>query len=224
MTQSKTAALESLVVEAEGPDPITVVCMHGYGADMHDLAGLASGLKISRPVRWCFPNAPLELEFGGRAWFAINVLEFEAAQREGRARDLSRGEPDGMSSAREAVARYFAELAAPANRVVAMGFSQGSMMAVDYALHASENLRGVGILSGTLVSSETVKRLAPKKKGQKFFQSHGSVDPILGFAQALALEKELVHAGWNGKLLRFEGGHGVPGEVAQALEEWVDAL
>jgi len=55
----------------------------------------------------------------------------------------------------------------------------------------------------------------------RFFQSHGSGDPILGFAQALALEKELKAAGWNGALRRFEGGHGIPPEIVPELGAWL---
>jgi phospholipase/carboxylesterase len=80
------------------------------------------------------------------------------------------------------------------------------------------------VLSGTLVDRKTMRELAPQKKGLAFFQSHGSVDPILGFAQALELERELVQAGWKGKMLRFEGGHGVPPEAIAALGAWMRTL
>ena len=65
---------------------------------------------------------------------------------------------------------------------------------------------------------------APKHKGLPFFQSHGSVDPILGFAEALALEGELKTAGWVGTLSRFEGGHAIPPEIIAGLGAWLETL
>ena len=65
--------------------------------------------------------------------------------------------------------------------------------------------------------------LAPKKKNLPFFQSHCSADPILGFQEALALEKALKAAGWEGSLRRFEGGHSITPEVIEEFGAWLDA-
>jgi predicted esterase len=104
-----------------------------------------------------------------------------------------------------------------------MGFSQGAMMAVDLALRAQKAPAGVAILSGTLVDRKSVAALAPKRAGLAFFQSHGSVDPILGFQEALKLETALMGAGWKGALRRFEGGHGIPPELLPELGAWLQA-
>lgn len=220
----RLGGLDVIELKPKAADALTVVCLHGYGADMHDLAPLAQELSASRPLRWIFPDAPGRLEWGGKAWWPIDVAAFEAAQRGGKPRDLSGGEPAGMAEAREALLGLLKELRAPLENLVLMGFSQGSMLAVDLALRLPVAPAGVAILSGTLVDAASVRELAPKRKGLRFFQSHGSVDPILGFAQALALEKELRGAGWDGKLQRFEGGHAIPGEVLDALGVWLDGL
>ncbi len=215
--------LEAVAVPAaEGAK--TVVCFHGYGADMRDLAPLAFETPLKKPCSWFFPDAPLRLDWGGKAWWPIDVEAFEAAQRGGKPRDLSREEPEGMAAARRAAQAFLKELGVPAKDLVLMGFSQGSMMAVDLAMRMADSPAGVAVLSGTLVDAASVRKLAPARKGLRFFQSHGSVDPILGFAQALALEKELAAAGWSGKLLRFEGGHAIPEDVLAALGSWIDSL
>ncbi len=219
----RLAGLDVIEFPEKDPKALTVVCLHGYGADMRDLAPLAAELAVTRPVRWFFPDGPEVLDWGGKAWFPIDVASFEEAQRAGKPRDLSRAEPDGMADARAELRAVLGEIGAPAGSLVLMGFSQGAMMAVDLALRAEEKVAGVVILSGTLVDKATVEALAPKKKGLPFFQSHGSVDPILGFPQALALEKELKAAGWDGSLLRFEGGHGIAPEVVASLAAWLDA-
>ena len=208
------------------PDPkaLTVVCLHGYGADMNDLAPLAQELTTKRPLAWLFPNAPQTLDWGGRAWFPIDIAAFEESQRTGKPRDLSRREPESMAGARKELQLFLKELDRPLATIVLMGFSQGAMMAVDLALRADEMPAGVAILSGTLVDGKNMAVLAAKKRGLSFFQTHGSADPILGFAQALELEKILTGAGWIGKLQRFEGGHGIPPEATAALRSWLEAL
>jgi phospholipase/carboxylesterase len=212
-------------IEFPCPDAkaLTVVCLHGYGADMRDLAPLAPEIPASRPIRWVFPDAPEALDWGGKAWFPIDVAAFEEAQRTGRPRDLSRGEPPGVAESRSALQGLLRELGAPAERLVLMGFSQGAMLAVDLAAHADAAPAGVVILSGTLVDRAGLAARARAKKGLPFFQSHGSADPILGFAQALALEKTLLNAGWSGRLRRFEGGHAIPPEIVAELGPWLDA-
>jgi phospholipase/carboxylesterase len=220
----QAGGLDAIEFPGAAPEALTVVCLHGYGADMRDLAPLAQEVPAARTLRWIFPDAPGRLEWGGRAWFPIDVAAFEEAQRTGRPRDLSKSEPPGMDLAREAVAGLLRELAVPTDRLVLMGFSQGSMMAVDAAVRGKAPCAGVAVLSGTLVDAETLGRLATTKRGQRFFQSHGSVDPILGFPQALALEKALVAAGWEGRLRRFEGGHAIPPEVLEALGAWLESL
>lgn len=216
--------LDAVEIPSGGAHDLAVVCFHGYGADMRDLAPLAFEVPVKRPCSWLFPDAPGQLDWGGRAWWPIDVAAFEAAQRGGKPRDLSQGEPEGMAEARRAAQAFLKESGVPPEKLVLMGFSQGSMLAVDLAMRMEASPAGVAVLSGTLVDAVSVKKLAPSRKGIRFFQSHGSVDPILGFLQALSLEKELTAAGWKGKLLRFEGGHAIPPDVLTALGAWLDGL
>ena len=220
----RLGGLDAVEFPRADPESLTVVCLHGYGADMRDLAPLAAEIPATRPLRWLFPDGPEVLDWGGRAWFPIDVAAFEEAQRTGRPRDLSRGEPEGMAAARSELDAFLGELGAPWERLALMGFSQGAMMALDLALRAPRAPAGVALLSGTLVDRKSLASLAPRRRGLRFFQSHGSADPILGFAQALALEGELKAAGWDGALRRFEGGHGIPPELLPELGAWLDAL
>ena len=81
--------LDAIEFPSEDPKALTCVVMHGYGADMRDLAPLAPEIPVARPVRWIFPDGPEVLDWGGRAWFPIDVAAFEEAQRTGKPRDLS---------------------------------------------------------------------------------------------------------------------------------------
>lgn len=205
-------------------DAPVVVLFHGYGANGADLAPLASEMSLAKPARWVFPDAPLALDFGGLAWFAIDVAAIEEAQRTGKAVDWADAAPPGFDAARESAAEFLEALGAPPSQVVLGGFSQGSMLAVDLALRAQDAPRGLAVLSGNLILQKEWRELAPRRKGLKFFQSHGIADPVLGYQGARRLEKLLREGGLDGKLLSFEGGHAIPPEAAEALARWLDAL
>ena len=55
--------LDCIVVDEPGAER-SIVLFHGYGADAADLAPLAREIRLSRPARWVFPDAPLGPELG----------------------------------------------------------------------------------------------------------------------------------------------------------------
>lgn len=217
------AGMETIEYPAPEGAP-TIVLFHGYGADGADLAPLAAELDLPRPARWLFPNAPLPLDWGGRAWFQIDVQSIEKAQSTGKPVDWSGSDPAALEDARSAAGEFIESLRVPWQKLILGGFSQGSMIATDLALRAPESVRGLAILSGNLINAKHWAELAPRRKGLPFFMSHGSADPILGFAGALRLEKLLTDAGLDGKLLRFEGGHAIPPEVLGGLAAYLGKL
>jgi phospholipase/carboxylesterase len=203
------------VVELPAPaGSATILCMHGYGADARDLVPIAMELELARPARWIFPDAPLELPFGGRAWFPID--ESRSLPIDGIA-----GRPEGLDEAVTAAEGLLASL--KPGRVILGGFSQGAMMALELAARAAEPPLGLFLLSGTLVDEKNLARLAPRLKGLKYFQSHGSADPILSFRAAERLHAALEAAGLEGEFLRFEGPHSVPPEAAAGLGRYLNA-
>jgi len=217
------AGLSTLEFEAPAGSP-TIVLFHGYGADGADLAPLAFELDLPRPARWLFPDAPLSLgEWGGRSWFEIDAADIERAQRTGQSVDWSDRVPP-MQEASDQALEFLAALGVPWSKLILGGFSQGSMLALDLALRAPENPLGLVLLSSNLIKRDEWARLAPKRKGLPFFQSHGLVDPILGLPGALKLESLLKSAGLSGSLLKFEGGHAIPPEALSALRDFLGKL
>ncbi|MBI5595612.1 MAG: esterase [Elusimicrobia bacterium] len=215
--------LEAVEFPASEAAPV-VVCMHGYGADMRDLAAFALELDLCAPLRWYFPNGPLELPWGGRAWFPISADRLAAYERGEGAFDLSSIRPEGMDEARDAVLATVKDLGVPWDRLIIGGFSQGAMLSVELALAAPEPPRGVFLMSGNLVDAAGLSARAAARKGLRFFQSHGTLDPVLGYDGAVKLNAALNAAGWEGELLSFEGPHAVPREVLEGLGAYLDPL
>lgn len=212
----KIGGLDCIEILGKAGAP-AVVLLHGYGADMHDLATLAEVVQAPRDCSWYFPNGHISIPLGGhyegRAWFPISISELEKSMATGQSIDFGTVVPPGMKKAREKVSSFLAEIGVPANKLVLGGFSQGAMLATEVTMHMKEKPAGLVLMSGTLVNSDEWKTLAPQKQGLRYFQSHGVRDPVLGFAAAQRLDVLLRGAGWQGQLQRFEGAHEIPAEV-----------
>ena len=79
------AGITTRVVERAADPRLTVVLLHGFGAPGDDLVAL--GQYIAAPVRFVFPEAPIEL--GGlygdsRAWWRLDLARLEEDLRTGK--------------------------------------------------------------------------------------------------------------------------------------------
>lgn len=220
--QRLLGGLETLVVPG-APGGLVVAMLHGFGADAYDLLPLADAVPAPEGTTWLFPHAPHEVEIGphvtGRAWFPIDLMALQLALMSGRTRDLARDEPAALGTSRQMVAAMLGEFGAPLGRTVLAGFSQGAMTATSLAMHADEAPAGLGILSGTLIEAAQWQRLAPRRQGLRYMQSHGRQDPMLGFGAAEALHQLLDGAGWQGQFVAFAGGHEIPPPALRALSQ-----
>lgn len=229
------------VVEIPGnPNGPVFFCMHGYGANAYDLAGLSQYLKLPDGTRLLFPNGILgldmytgaasrESEAPNRAWFGIDWAEIERIRREGGLRDLSKTLPDGMALARDTLIKAMEKLECDPKRTIVAGFSQGAMLATEIMLHHSEYLAGLVIFSGTLVNRTGWEKAAQEKFAAKkielpFIQSHGRADPILPFQAAERLNELLNKNGGDGQLIAFEGQHEIPMEVIDGTNQWLGKI
>ena len=86
--------------------------------------------------------------------------------------------PPGLKDARESLEQLIEEVKTtykiPTSKIVLAGFSQGSMLSVDVALHLKENPAAVAVFSGVGISQETWALAGPNRKGMKVFQCHGT--------------------------------------------------
>jgi phospholipase/carboxylesterase len=233
--QTRSAQIGELscrVVEAAGnqarPDVVVVIC-HGFGAPGDDLVPVGGELaellgSDAARVRFIFPAAPLGLDRygipGGRAWWPIDMLKLQAAVEQGEFRDLRRDCPEMLPDARRLLMTLLEEIRAgtglPLSRFVLGGFSQGSMLATDVALHLPESPGALVVWSGTLLCEDQWSLLAPLRAGLRVVQSHGHEDPILPFTAAEWLRDLLAQSGLDVQFLSFHGFHQIPFAAQQA--------
>lgn len=220
--ETNLGGLDTLAVRGD-PRGLTVVVLHGYGADAFDLLPLAREIAAPPGTNWLFPHAPLQVEIGphmtGRAWFPIDLMAMQLAMLSGKAPELNRVSPpmlaDSVAMVRAMLRGFGSELA----RTVLMGFSQGAMVATALTLRAEGNPAGLCLFSGTLLDEAAWRSQAGKRAGLPFVQSHGRQDPLLSFAAAQRLHAILTDAGWHGDWIGFDGGHEIPyAAIAKASE------
>lgn len=210
--------------QGAGDGPV-VVLLHGYGAPADDLLGLGRELPAPKGTRFVFPEAPIELQqmSGSRAWWNIDMAEFERAQMTGQPRDMTNEVPDGMAEANAQLCSLLdavqKEMGVSGEQIVLGGFSQGSMLAMDVALRTDRKLAGLVLFSGTLLAKQEWIPLIPARAGLRVVQTHGTVDPILFFGFAEQLKNELKKGGWQCKWVPFHGQHEIPRPALAAVAE-----
>ena len=235
--------LAGLTTRIVGPAdaPVTVVLLHGFGAPGDDLVALSrvpeverGGLRPTRgvdaPVRFVFPEAPLELVGygGGRAWWLLDLVKLEQELRAGTPRDRRDEVPDGLPAARVQLSRLLDQLKArfgvEDRQLVIGGFSQGAMLALDVALHREAPPAGIVVMSGTLVAEAEWQPRMTKLAGVPVLQSHGRNDMLLPFAIAQTLRDRLRAAGAAVDWHEFIGGHEIPPIVLDALGKLIRTI
>jgi phospholipase/carboxylesterase len=199
-------------IKREGDDPSKVVVMlHGFGADMGDLAPLADVLDPSGDWTFYFPNAPIEVPIGpawtGRGWFPISLRELEAGI------DFTKIRPPGLDLSRKLVEELVFNI--NPKKLVIGGFSQGAMVATDFTLQQPDEVAALLIYSGVLLDEEAWTKRAVGLKGKKFLQSHGERDQVIPISGARRLYDILKSAGADGPFVSFGGAHEIPANVIQ---------
>lgn len=214
--------------ESGGELRAVVVLCHGFGAPGDDLVGLAPEVLRRRPelakhVRFVFPAAPLALDmaFGGRAWWHIDMEKLQLAMMTGALRDMSREVPEGAAEARRSLLAVLEALqrmtGLATDRFVLGGFSQGAMLATDVTLRLEEAPAALALFSGTLLMADEWEQRAPRRRGLRVLQTHGRSDPILAFSMAERLRDLLVASGLEVDFRPFDGPHTIPPDAVDAF-------
>ena len=227
LTRSVIDGIDCLILVRENATK-TVIILHGFGADMNDLAPLHSYLDPKGHFNWIFPNGTEEVPIGphvsGRAWFPIRMAEIEEAASHGDTVDFADVCPPGMIEAETRLKTFIKTLQIKSEDLILGGFSQGAMMACQIALTLSEDIAGMLLFSGNCINFQVWSENAARHKNLPFFQSHGQEDPILGFKHAERLYKMLSTAGLKGEFIPFKGFHEIPLPVIRESAKFLEKI
>jgi len=198
-----------------------VIVLHGLGADGNDFVPICEQLELDAvgPVRYVLPHAPQRSVTinGGyvmRAWYDILALGGQGGEDEPGLR-ASQSLIEGLID-RE-IARGLS-----AARIVLAGFSQGCAMTLLAGLRHRERLAGLAGLSGYLpLAACTAVERDPANQATPVFMAHGSFDPMISAARAIASRDALQALGYAIEWHEYPMEHSVCLEEIRDLNQWL---
>ncbi|WP_411705091.1 alpha/beta hydrolase [Edaphovirga cremea] len=184
-----------------------VIMLHGVGSNGDDLAPLGQlWKKTLSNTQFISPNAPFPFEYGpGYEWFGLTgVTEHNRAQR--------------VKDAREAFDSTLNQLVGDwgfsdrLDRVAFVGFSQGSIMALDAVVSGRWPIAAVVAFSGRLSSPTPLTPLTDIP----LLLIHGEEDPVIPPSESTLAAEILQGEGFNvTTIIQPHLGHTVSAEGAQ---------
>ena len=202
-----------------------IVIMHGYGASANDLYPLHKYWDPAGEYCWYFLNGVIDLQMSpfmpARAWFQIDMEAYERQVQTGEFRKLSATRPKGIDESRDQVLGFISKLDLAGKKLMLGGFSQGAMMSLELSFYVQPQISGLLLLSGSFIEEFGWTPQFDKLKGLKVFQTHGTGDAVLSFAEAERLNQCLVSAGAESEWLSFSGGHEIPPNVVTAATQYI---
>jgi phospholipase/carboxylesterase len=189
-----------------------VIMLHGFGANMKDLAGLAPAIDRRGYVYAC-PNAPIPFDLGlGMVGYGWHPRRDEAT-----AQDYLRAE--------ELVNGFIEEIiekpgSAPGDAVL-LGFSQGGGMAYRCGLARPQTFAGLVALSASLPDPAELQGKLPPQRSQSIFIAHGRSDPLVSLESAQATRAFLEDAGYRPDYFEYDMAHEIPPPVLRDLVPWL---
>jgi phospholipase/carboxylesterase len=201
-----------------GPHP-TVLALHGWGANAHDLFGLSPHLLGGQALVIC-PQGPIEVPQGppgavGYGWFPIT----------------GGGPPDPSAMvAASFQLREFVDAAKRAypidpNEIYVMGFSQGGVMAYDLVLSSPAEFRALIALSSWL-PGELAARIAPTPDHARLptLVIHGEDDPMIPVQRAHESRERLEALGVHVAHAEYPMGHEINPQSLRDMVGWLDQV
>lgn len=206
----------------------SLVLLHGYGANMRDLAGIAGISPSFKKFNWYFPDGILKVPIGpfmmGKAWFPIDMELLNRAMMSGGFEHLFADHtPEGLDEACETITQFLKEVVG--SPYILGGFSQGSMLANYLTFEKGLNPQALLLLSSTLVArSKWESRLSTSSWGNPIFQSHGTDDPVLPVHMARELRDIFINYHRQVDYHEFHGGHEIPPVVLQGMISFLEKI
>jgi len=185
-----------------------VMFLHGLGADGNDLIGLAPHFQYVLPdAFFVSPDAPYPCDMAptGRQWFSIG--DFSPDSR-----------LDGVVSAAPILDAFIDQTLSVhglgADRLLLVGFSQGTMMSLHVGLRREGRLAGIighsGMLAGPYLLAAEIRSRPP------VLLTHGEADPLLPVQSLPEAETVLKEAGVAVEAYARPGlGHGIDEECVR---------
>ena len=211
--------LSAIKIETAPNPKVSVIWMHGLGADGSDFVPIVKELDLTGcpPIRFVFPNAPqIPVSVNGGyvmpAWYDIRAADL-----------LVREDEAGLRSSQAAIEELIAiEKAAGAEKIILAGFSQGCAMALQTGLRQATPLAGLLCLSGYLPLHQLVgQERNPANQQVPIFLAHGRSDPVIQLHRATQSRDALIGMGYAVEWHEYDMQHTVSIQEIADMGSWL---
>jgi phospholipase/carboxylesterase len=188
----------------------TLLVLHGRGTDEYDLIPLVLSLGLTGALL-ISPHAPMPFEFGGGfAWYDVGEEGVPSPQTFEKSLGLLR--------------RFIEEIKTgypvDRERLMLLGFSQGTVMAYSVALTDQASFLGIAALSGYIPLRSGLPLASRDLGAFSAFVSHGAYDEIIPVRLARESVELLKKAGARVEYREYPMGHEVSERTIRDLSEW----
>ena len=148
-----------------------VLILHGYGADANDLLPIAKYWQRFLPeIFFCLPNAPniCQINPSGFEWFDLMQTDKKKILEESLI---------SLKKLEKFIENKLEILNLKFKDLFLVGFSQGTMMSIQYAISQKKEIAGVLGYSGKIFDYELLGKNLSSRPKVKFL--HGNIDEII---------------------------------------------
>jgi phospholipase/carboxylesterase len=198
---------ELIAAEETGSSRLLVM-LHGLGDSIEGYRWLPEAMNLPG-LNYLLINAPDDY-FGGYSWF-----------------DFAGDVVPGVRRSRKLLFELLDTTRAkgfPTSQTVIGGFSQGGLMSVEVGLRYPHRLAGVLCLSGRVCEpEELIQELSPVAARQRLLVTHGTLDPLIPFAEVRAQVNALRAAGLQIEWHEFAKAHTIIEPELEVIRSFVQA-
>lgn len=188
----------------------TILALHGRGSNERDLIGLAPYLPSE--LLWISPRGTFELGPDSYEWFQIT--------------QIGKPDPIRLGNALNTIDHFIEEIIdsypVDKNKFYLLGFSQGSIVSLSYALTKPQRVAGVIIQSGYMPQEAGLKIDEAGLKKKPFILTHGVQDPLLPIDWARRSRDILQKLEVNLEYHEFNMEHNVTAESLDVISAWLE--
>jgi phospholipase/carboxylesterase len=195
--------------EADSVFP-TIVALHGRGSNESDLIDLVPYLP--QKFLWISPRGTFTLGTNSFEWFQIS--------------QIGKPDPTRLANALNTLDTFIDEIIANypvnKNKLYLLGFSQGSILSMSYALTKPQRIAGVIAQSGYIPHESGLQIDEVGIKNKPFILTHGIQDPMLPVDWARRSRDTLQKLETNLEYHEFNMGHQVSEESLSVINTWLE--
>ncbi|GGE93225.1 alpha/beta hydrolase [Sphingomonas prati] len=159
-------------LSGSAPDAL-VILIHGYGSNGDDLISLARMIQPALPnAAFVAPNAPMRMPQMAAAYQWWPIQTFSMAER-------AAGAVSAAPTLDAFITQELEKTGLPADRLLLVGFSQGTMMALHVGLRRAGPIAGIVGMSGMLVAPDRLE--GEIRSRPPVLLIHGTDDEVVPF-------------------------------------------